>query len=401
MINTDIFYKKTVTLSVGKRTLQLDVAQALFSSHDVDAGSKMLLKSLTKSQYAAQWRHILDVGCGYGTLGLALKAADKRRKVDMVDRDALAVAFTQRNAEKNHLAVTAVGSLGYDTVPNAMYDLIVSNIPGKAGDAVITDLLTQARHFLRPEGMVAVVIVSPLAELVRRVLADLLDVVLLYEGSNRHYAVFHYRFTQPPTGTYETAVSRRLYTRHSGTFQFKKNTFHMQTAKGLPEFDTLSYQTRLLMSQMERLDGSQMRRVLFVNPGQGHLAVAAWLGWQPDAILLADKDLLALQTTAANLQQNGCPPERVYLFHQPTWRLPDDVPPVDGLLGVLRDSDGPAINGRLLETAVSHLAPHAACHIAANSHLISQLAARLTPAWREQGKRKKRKGFSAITFRSS
>ncbi|GAB4276193.1 MAG: hypothetical protein Kow0080_26230 [Candidatus Promineifilaceae bacterium] len=400
MTDTDIFYKKTVTLPVGKRSLQLDVAQALFSSHEVDSGTKMLLKSLAKSQYAAQWRQILDVGCGYGALGLALKAADKRRKVDMVDRDALAVAFTQRNAEKNGLAVTAVGSLGYDAVPNPPYDLIVSNIPGKAGEAVITDLLTQARHFLHPDGMVAVVIVAPLADLVRRVLSALPDVVLLYEESNRFYAVFHYRFTGPPSGVYETAVSRHLYARHNGTFQFKKATFHMETVKGLPEFDTLSYQTRLLMNQMERQDDSRMRRVMLVNPGQGHLAVAAWLGWQPEAVLMVDKDLLALQTAAANLQHNGCPSERIYLFHQPTWRLPDVEPPVDGLLGVLRDSDGPVINGRLLETAVAHLTPHAACHIAANSHLISQLATRLTPPWREQGKRKKRKGFSAVTLSS-
>lgn len=390
---TDIYYKKTVDLSVGKHTLHFDVAQALFSSHEVDAGSKMLLKSLPDGN----WGKVLDVGCGYGTLGLALKAADTRRDVHLVDRDALAVAFTERNAAKNKLDVTAVASLGFDDVPATDYDLIVSNIPGKAGEAVISDWLMQARHFLAPQGLVAVVIVAPLVALIDAVLAGLPDVAVSHRETNRSYGVFHFRFGQAVAGGQETAVSRHIYDRHSDTFMFRKLKLPLTTVTGVAEFDTLSYQTRLLLNLMSEQDAAKMRRVVVVNPGQGHTAVAAWKLWQPDELILIDRDLLALRTTVRNLLANGCPEAGIASFHQATWLLPPDVAAVDGVLGTLRDSEGPVVNAGLLETAVSHISDGALCLVAANSHLISQLSRRLSRQWRE-GKRKRRKGFSAVVF---
>ena len=60
---------------------------------------------------------VLDVGCDYGPLELRLLKLDKRRTVHLVDRDALAVDFTQQNAALNNLHKLSIyGILGYAAI---------------------------------------------------------------------------------------------------------------------------------------------------------------------------------------------------------------------------------------------------------------------------------------------
>ena len=76
---------------------------------------------------------ILDLGCGYGPIGLTLKALRPESAVHMTDPDALAVAYSRRNAEINRLdGVKIYGSLDYDSITERDFDLVISNIPGKA-----------------------------------------------------------------------------------------------------------------------------------------------------------------------------------------------------------------------------------------------------------------------------
>src|SRR5690606_34785461 len=95
------------------------VAQELFSSHDVDAGGKLLLKSLDPGEFQASGLAV-DFGCGYGVLGLAWKHAMPGWNVLLIDRDALAVEFSQWNAEAMGFStpdVRARTGLGVDLVP--------------------------------------------------------------------------------------------------------------------------------------------------------------------------------------------------------------------------------------------------------------------------------------------
>ena len=96
------YFKKTLNFKHDDQTLQFRVSQALFSSYEVDAGTRFLLRTLEQLPMA-NVRRVLDVGCGYGPLGLTLAKLDKRRTVHLVDRDALAVDFSQQNANLNEL----------------------------------------------------------------------------------------------------------------------------------------------------------------------------------------------------------------------------------------------------------------------------------------------------------
>lgn len=392
------YFKKVLSFKHQDKTVQFRVAQELFSSHDIDGGSRFLLRTLAQRPLKAVKR-VLDVGCGYGTLGLTLKAADKQRIVHLVDRDGLAVDFTQQNATLNHCEdVQVYGSLGYDAVPDGLFDLIVSNIPGKAGEAVITHLIEDSRPFLAKNGRVALVVVTPLVPLVEKLLGEMVDTAVTLKESTANHTVFHYQFTAEQLATSpQYSFNTGLYWRDKMNVSSRKLTFEMQTAYGLPEFDTLSYQTRLLFNVLHGLPANPVNHLLVINPGQGHTAVAAWQRLQPQQISLVDRDLLALQTTAYNLQKNGCPAEIISSTHQ--IGLPPLPAPVDLVIHPLRGSEGSKIAAARLNLITKRLAPQAAVFISANSHLISQVEQQMKRNGRlKPRQRKRRKGFSLLNL---
>ena len=397
-IMQDHYFKKTLTLKHNDKTLQFNVSQELFSSYEIDAGSRFLLRTLDQLPLG-KVRRVLDVGCGYGPLGLTLQRLDKRRTVHLVDRDALAVNFARQNAELNNLHnVQIYGSLGYDAITEQDFDLIVSNIPGKAGEDVITHLIRGARPFLAEDGHVAVVVVTPLVPLVEKVLAEMGDTAVTLKESSANHTVLHYHFTTKSSAELQPAFASGLYWRAQLPVAYRKLSFTMQTAYGLPEFDTLGFTTRLLFNLLNDLPTKPIEHLLVINPGQGHTAVAAWLSLHPQQITLVDRDLLALQTAVHNLRQNGCPAERIQQHHQ--IGLPTLPTPANLVLHPLRDSEGPRLAVARLNLLAEHLSPEATLLTAANSHLISQIEqqikkgnGRLKPQ-----KRKKRKGFSALSL---
>jgi 16S rRNA (guanine1207-N2)-methyltransferase len=237
----DAYFKKTLTFKHADKTLQFNVSQELFSSHEVDAGTRFLLRTLDQLPLA-DVRRVLDVGCGYGPLGLTLARLDKHRTVHLVDRDALAVDFAQQNAALNNLHnVSIYGSLGYDALTERDFDLIVCNVPGKAGEEVIAHLVRGARPFLSPTGHAAIVVVTPLVPLVAQTLAEMADCVVTFKQSTANHTVFHYHFTAPSDEAPQPAFASGLFWRDKVDVEYKKLRFGMQTAVGLPEFDSLSF----------------------------------------------------------------------------------------------------------------------------------------------------------------
>lgn len=393
----DAYFKKTLTFKHDDKTLQFRVSQELFSSYEVDAGSRFLLRTLDHLPMA-DVRRVLDVGCGYGPLGLTLAKLDKRRTVHLVDRDALAVNFAQQNAELNNLHnVSIYGSLGYDAVTERNFDLVVSNVPGKAGEEVIAHLVRGVRPFLTPAGHAAIVVVTPLVPLVAQTLGEMPDCVVTLQEATANHTVFHYHFTAPTNEAPQPAFASGLFWRDKVDVEYKKLKFGMQTAVGLPEFDTLGFTTRLLFNLLNDLPDQPIEHLLLVNPGQGHTAVAAWLSLHPQQITLVDRDLLALQTAVTNLQQNGCPAERIHSRHQ--IGLPPLAAPANLILHPLRDSEGPKLATARLNLLAEQLAPGGTILIAANSHLISQVEQQVKRSQLlKPHKRKKRKGFSALSI---
>ncbi len=371
--NTDVFYHKTITFRFWKQNLQFRTSQQLFSAHDIDAGSKFLLRTIVEAEYPP-FKRILDVGCGYGPLGLTLKSLYRDSVVHLFDRDALAVEYTKQNAELNGLKnVTFYSSLGYDNVKDNDFDLIVANIPDHAGETVITYLLQEARYYLKPGGIAAIVVVIPLEKLVDKILTETPGSSILLKRNQSRHVVFHYKFsdTKTPPRPTQDSLERGIYRRDETTIRYGKLEYKIVTANGLPEFDSLSYGSEMLIDALGEVVSKDTDNAMVFNPGQGHIAVALLKYLKPKAITLVDRDLLALRYSKSNLISNGCKPESIIVLHQAGLDLKSPGK-VDLFIGGLRE-EGKTASFLAIDQMTARLAAKGMIILSAGSTAITRL----------------------------
>lgn len=129
----------------------------VFSKRTVDFGSRVLLENLPLTTLIDG--PILDVGCGYGPLGLAVAKSESQRQVDLVDVNELALQLAHKNATSNQVDnVNIWESDLYTAVTETAYALILSNPPIRAGKQVVHQILTGAKAHLKEGGKLVIVI---------------------------------------------------------------------------------------------------------------------------------------------------------------------------------------------------------------------------------------------------
>ena len=138
------------------KIFQFVTDSGVFSRETVDYGSRVLIDAFDWAQLPEG--KILDVGCGYGPIGLSLAYASERF-VEMVDINARAVDLAQGNAKRNRIKNVAIYQSNiYEEVTETDYAAIVSNPPIRAGKKVVHEILTGAYPRLRTGGTLTIVI---------------------------------------------------------------------------------------------------------------------------------------------------------------------------------------------------------------------------------------------------
>jgi 16S rRNA (guanine1207-N2)-methyltransferase len=138
----------------GKK-FQFVTDSGVFSRETVDYGSRVLIDAFTWAELPEG--KILDVGCGYGPIGLALAYASQL-PVEMVDINQRAVGLAEGNAKRNHIDNVEVHQSNiYEEVKDS-YAAIVSNPPIRAGKKVVHEILTGAYPRLKKGGTLTIVI---------------------------------------------------------------------------------------------------------------------------------------------------------------------------------------------------------------------------------------------------
>lgn len=153
----------------GQR-LQFESTWGLFSPREIDEGTRLLLQHLKLGPDA----DCLDLGCGYGPIGLTLAALAPQGQTLMVDKDFVAVDFARRNARLNRLHnADSLLSNGFEQIPpKTRLDLIASNVPAKVGKELLSILLHDAHARLRPGGHLYLVTISGLRAFIKRNLQE-------------------------------------------------------------------------------------------------------------------------------------------------------------------------------------------------------------------------------------
>ncbi|MYB02389.1 methyltransferase [Candidatus Poribacteria bacterium] len=146
-------------------SLAFSTTWGLFSPKGVDAGTHLLLEHLD-----IQHEDIcLDLGCGYGAIGITLAKCVQTSTVYMVDKDFVAVDYARKNVGQNQLKNCHVLlSNGFNHLPDIEFDLIVSNLPANVGKELLQIFLADAKHYLKPNGRLYVVTISGLREFIKR-----------------------------------------------------------------------------------------------------------------------------------------------------------------------------------------------------------------------------------------
>ncbi len=181
-MNSDVYFKKTIEYPFQGQKFEFDVAETLFSTFAIDHGTDILIRAIVSNKP----KTILDLGCGYGPLGIILAKTNSQAEVTMVDSNLLAVRYTKYNLEKNNITnATVLGSVGLEAANDKVFDLIVSNIPAKIGDGAIKrDFILIPYAHLNPGGEMWVVVVSALNRLIPKVCAE--NDIKVYEIRKRH-----------------------------------------------------------------------------------------------------------------------------------------------------------------------------------------------------------------------
>ena len=117
---------------------------------------------------------MLDLGCGYGPLGLAIAANAPQGNIHMVDKDFIAVEYANKNARLNGLNnANAYLSNGLSNVPkNIQFTTVVSNMPAKVGKEMMSIMLDDIHRQLAPGGQFVVVTINGLRDYMKRNFMD-------------------------------------------------------------------------------------------------------------------------------------------------------------------------------------------------------------------------------------
>ncbi len=140
--------EKTFTESICGSTLTFTSVSGVFSFETkIDRASENLIKNFTPSGLS-----VLDIGCGYGAIGLFIKSIFPQQSITMIDVNNRALEYTKINAQSNNLSIEALNSNLFSSLAERIFDDIISNPPIAAGKELNTLLIKESYEHLSKNG---------------------------------------------------------------------------------------------------------------------------------------------------------------------------------------------------------------------------------------------------------
>jgi 16S rRNA (guanine1207-N2)-methyltransferase len=147
---------REIKFSLFGREYKYYTDNGVFSKSRIDEGSYIFLKILLPLHLTGR---ILDLGCGYGPIGLTIALNSNEARVDLADVNSRALALASKSSARLNLTnrVTCLQSDIYEKIEGP-YDSIVVNPPIRAGKVVINQMFAGAKQYLIDGGSLYVVI---------------------------------------------------------------------------------------------------------------------------------------------------------------------------------------------------------------------------------------------------
>ena len=333
-------------MRVGDLALPLDVPFDVFASHAIDDGTLLLLRNLPDAPPSS----FLDLGCGYGALGLPVAARFPQARALLVDRDLLAVRASAHNARRLALSnVEAWPGLGYrDLGRGERFDWILCNLPARIGERAIGHFLAGGSARLTARGELRAVVIRDLCEAVE-VQAARAALALRKVAMGKRHAVYA---VAPGSRSDET---EEIYARDETSVEAVPGTVlrlrRPQDASEDPE-----HRARLALL-FEALPRKPPGTILSYRCGYGAVPLSLRARYPSARVVAQDRDLLALAFARKNAEGLGLSGEGLRLvpclFPSEAMRAGQ----ADLVVGESSAPAGPAVFARELREARELCAP--------------------------------------------
>ena len=324
---------RLVEKAPGFPTLSLDVPWDVFASQAIDDGTLLLLANLPEGEPAS----VLDLGCGYGALGLPVAARWPKARCLLVDWDLLAVAASTHNARALELSNVEVRpGLGYRELGQERFDQVLCNVPARIGERAIRHLLEGGRALGAEVRVVVIRDLSPVVESL-----GLSGLRRVARGSR------HDVFALERSAASIDPGDETIYARDETSFM-GLSLFRPYDASEDPAHP------RLLAVLAESLPRAPPARALCFRAGYGALPLHLKSRFPQAEVIAQDRDLLDAAFLRRNARALSLPVAvRETLF--PAEGLAGGSFPL--VAGELSSAAGPAVAARELQDAADLLAP--------------------------------------------
>lgn len=160
IINTDFYNESYI----------FETKPGLFSKDSVDRGSSFLLEKIKINPEDT----VLDLGCGYGPIGIVTAKHFNPKMVYLVDTDIRAIKYCERNIELNNIHnAKAILSDGFENLGDTQFDVILSNPPTHLPKEIILEFINGSKKHLRLGGGIFLVTESRIKPFIKRELENI------------------------------------------------------------------------------------------------------------------------------------------------------------------------------------------------------------------------------------
>lgn len=150
-------HRETWQTEIAGKKFTYTTDTGVFSKKNIDVGSEVLMTTAETVNFPKG--NLLDIGCGYGPIGIYLAKVFTDRKIEMVDINERAIDLAQLNAKENGVSnVQIYQSNLFEEVENKEFAGIISNPPIRAGKTVVHEILEKSHDYLVEGGYLLIVI---------------------------------------------------------------------------------------------------------------------------------------------------------------------------------------------------------------------------------------------------
>jgi len=150
--------KGVIKCTLRELSLEFVTSSGVFSHRRIDNGTRLLVEVMELPEEG----RLLDLGCGYGVIGITAAILNPRLEIWMTDINSRAVALANENSARNnaHNIIIRQGNL-YEPVEDKIFDTIITNPPISAGiKKAIEPMITGASTRLKDGGSLQLVVQS-------------------------------------------------------------------------------------------------------------------------------------------------------------------------------------------------------------------------------------------------